>query len=373
MFHLIFAMPALYVIGRSIWPLPWLLGCKIAVAVLVLLASQYHLYSRLSSGSVFAAEMPRSAVIMFNWAFSAIFLLALFQLLVDLGALALLPVLGRSVATAPGLRYSLDVAAMVLAAIGVQAAIRIPALRDVVVDIENLPPAFEGYTLVQLTDLHLSRLFPAQWAGAVVSKANALEPNLIVITGDVIDGSVAARARDIAPLADLRATDGVFVIPGNHEYFFDQHAWTGQFSRLGMTVLENSHVVLARHGERMVLAGVTDLSADETGSPMPDLGKALAGAPAEAPVILLDHQPKNAALAAARGVALQLSGHTHGGLVLGLGPIFGLANGGFVSGRYDVHGMTLYVNNGTALWPGLALRLGVPSELTRLTLRRKAA
>ncbi len=145
-----------------------------------------------------------------------------------------------------------------------------------------------------------------------------------------------------------------------------------QFALLGMTPLENRHTLITRNGKQLVLAGVTDLSAAETGLPMPDLAKALAGAPERAPVILLDHQPKNARTAAERGVALQLSGHTHGGLVNGLERIFGLANGGDVSGRYNVPGMTLYVSNGTALWGGLALRLGKPSELTRITLRKSA-
>jgi predicted MPP superfamily phosphohydrolase len=371
MFHLVFAIPALYVMGRTIWPLPWLLGVKIAVAILVLLASQYHLYSRISSGSVFVAEMPRSAIIVFNWAFSTILLLTLFQLLADLCALTLLLLPGHSSAITPGLRYAMGAAAMVLAAVGVHAAIRVPPLQDVVAEIADLPQAFDGYTVLQLTDLHISPLFPAGWTQAVVNNANSLKADLVVVTGDLIDGTVAARARDIAPLAELRAADGVFVIPGNHEYFFDQPAWMRQFATLGMTILENSHTVVTRHGASLVLAGVTDLSAAETGLPMPDLAQALAGAPANVPVVLLDHQPKNARAAAAKGVVLQLSGHTHGGLVRGLGPIFKLANGGFVSGRYDVQGMTLYVNNGTALWPGLALRLGVPSELTRITLKRK--
>ncbi len=99
----------------------------------------------------------------------------------------------------------------------------------------------------------------------------------------------------------------------------------------------------------------------------------LEGAPAGAPVILLDHQPSDARHAAKSGVALQLSGHTHGGLIVGLDRLAAPANAGFVSGRYDVDGMTLYVNNGTALWPGFALRLGRPSELTRITLRQAGA
>ncbi|MGI4880376.1 MAG: metallophosphoesterase, partial [Janthinobacterium lividum] len=122
-------------------------------------------------------------------------------------------------------------------------------------------------------------------------------------------------------------------------------------------------------GVSLVLAGVTDLSAPAAGQAGPDLDRALAGAPHGVPVLLLDHQPKNAPGAAARGVVIQLSGHTHGGMIRGLDRIVARANGGFVSGRYEVGGMTLYVNNGTALWPGFALRLGVPSELTRITLR----
>lgn len=368
MFHVAFAIPGLYIIGRTVWPLPWALGIKLAVAVLILLASQYHLYSRWSSGSVFSAEMPRPAIIVLNWAFSAILLLAVFQVLFDL-ALWLAHI--RSPTFASGLRCVMAFGAMALAAIGVHAAIRVPPLKDIEIAIANLPPQFEGYTILQLTDMHISRLFPEQWTQAVVTDANALHVDLVVVTGDLIDGTVTDRMRDVAPLGGLHAPDGVFVIPGNHEYFFDPATWMAQFVRLGMTALENSHAVITRDGAQLVLAGVTDLSAAETGLPMPDLGKALAGAPAQAPVILLDHQPKNARTAAAQGVALQLSGHTHGGLVMGLERIFALANGGYVSGRYDVAGMTLYVSNGTALWGGLALRLGKPSELTRITLKRR--
>ena len=140
-----------------------------------------------------------------------------------------------------------------------------------------------------------------------------------------------------------------------------------------MHLLANEHTVLQRNGGKLVIAGVTDLSAPETGNIAPDLISALRNAPTSVPAILLDHQPKNARNAASRGVALQLSGHTHGGMILGLDRLAALANAGFVSGRYDVDGMTLYVNNGTALWAGFALRLGRPSELTRITLRKQAA
>jgi uncharacterized protein len=369
MFHLIFGLPCLYVIARVLWPLPWPFLLKACVAVLLLIASQYHLWSRLSSGSVFSPEFPRALVILFNWAFGAIFLLAALQLAVDVVALASKLVPGGSWSQPVAWRYAEAALAMLLSAVAVQQAVRVPPLKDVTVEIDNLPAGFDGYTLLQLTDLHLSRLFPARWAREVVARSNALGVDLIVVTGDLIDGSLAARRADVEPLRDLRAPDGVWLIPGNHEYFFEYRAWMRHYSDLGMAVLANRHTVLRRGEDAVVLAGVTDLSASHSGQPAHDLDAALAGAPAGAPIVLLDHQPRDAARAASKGVALQLSGHTHGGMIAGLDRLVARANGGFVSGAYAVGGMTLYVNNGTALWPGFALRLGPASELTRITLR----
>ena len=369
-FHLMFALPCLFVIARFLWPLPWSLRARLAAAVVLLLASQYHLYNRLSSGSVFSPEFPKAIVIAFNWAFSAILLLALLQLALDLVLLVASLVRWRQLAIPPRLRYGLAAAAMALAAIGVQQAIRVPPLKDIEIYIAKLPPQFDGYRIVQLTDMHISRLFDAPWTRAVVADTNALDADLIVVTGDMIDGAIRDRAADVAPLRGLHAKDGVYVTPGNHEYFFGHDAWMQYFSGLGMTALDNSHAILERGGAQLVLAGVTDVTAPNTGLPAPDVAQALKGAPTNTSVILLDHQPRNARHAAALGADLQLSGHTHGGLIAGLDQLFALANGGFVSGPYDVDGMQLYVNNGTALWPGLALRLGRPSELTRITLRK---
>src|SRR5690606_31434638 len=235
--------------------------------------------------------------------------------------------------------------------------------------VPGLPPGFDGYRLLQLTDLHISRLFPAGWTRSVVDRANASGVDLMVVTGDFIDGSVAMRRADVAPLADLQAPDGVYAIPGNHEYYFGYRDWMRHLAGLGLRMLPHTHALVSRGDGRRVIAGVTDLSAPAAGEEGPDLDVALARAPAGAPVLLLDHQPKNAAHAAARGVAIQLSGHTHGGMIRGLDRLVARSNAGFVSGRYDVSGMTLYVSNGTGLWPGFALRLGRPPELTRITLR----
>jgi predicted MPP superfamily phosphohydrolase len=370
MFHAMFSAPCLYVIVRFIWPMPWPLAAKLASALLLVLASQFHLYARFSSGSVFSPEFPRPVVLFFNWAFGAILLLAVLQLAVDLGTLLTMLVRQRTLTLPPGLRYGVGAAALLLAGIGVYQAARVPPLKDIDVAIKGLPPSFEGYRLLQLTDLHISRLFNTPWSRAVVNRSNALGVDLIVITGDLIDGPIAARTQDVEPLRDLRAPDGVYVIPGNHEYFFDNEGWMQYFVSLGMKRLSNSHAVIERDGAQLVVAGVTDLSAPHAGLPGPDLAQALAGIPKAAPVILLDHQPRNARQAARQGVALQLSGHTHGGMIRVLDQIIAQANEGFVSGHYNVDGMQLYVSNGTALWPGFALRLGVPSELTRITLRR---
>ncbi len=346
---------------------------KIVVAALALVALQFHRWSKLSSGSVFSPEFPRTVVVLFNWAFGAIVLLALMQLVLDVGLLFGILIHGGIVSAPDGGRYELAALAAVAAAIGVHQAMRIPPLKDIEVGIRGLPRQFEGYTILQLTDLHISRLFPASWARAVVERSNDLGVDLIAITGDLIDGTLDARRADIEPLRDLKATDGVYVISGNHEYIFGYSTWMAHFAALGLLSLENRHIVLDRNGSKLVLAGITDRASRRTGHPVRDLAAVLEGAPEGVPVILLDHQPSDARHAAKLGVALQLSGHTHGGLILGIDRLAARANAGYVSGRYDVDGMTLYVNNGTALWPGFALRLGRPSELTRITLRQAGA
>ncbi len=370
MIRLIPSLPSIYVIARVVWPLPWPIAAKIMVGVVVLAASQYHQWSRLSSGSVFAPEFPRPVVILFNVAFGAIALLAVMQLVFDMVALASMVLQSGGWAIPAPVRYAEALAAVLLAAVGVQQAVRIPPVKNVEVVIANLPPSFDGYAILHLTDLHLSRLFPASWARAVVERSNALDADLIAISGDLIDGSIEMRRADVEPLRALRARDGIWVVSGNHEEIFGYEAWMLHYAGMGMHVLANAHVVLRRGDGELILAGVNDRSAPAESHRHPDLDAALAGAPSGTPIVLLDHQPRNAPRAAARGVALQLSGHTHGGMIRGLDRLVARGNGGYVSGAYAVGGMTLYVSNGTALWPGFALRLGRPSELTLFTLRR---
>lgn len=359
----------LYLVVRTIWPLPASRLLKGGVALVLLVVSQHHLITRITTGNMFSPEVPRLVMIAVNVGFVFIVLAAMMQLLSDIITVLIALVKRRRVRFSHMVRYGIIGLSLGLSAFGVSQALRVPSLKEVTLEIKGLPQQFDGYRLVQLTDLHLSRLFQREWAEATVTATNAIGADLIVITGDLIDGTIAARQNDITPLGELKAADGVWVIPGNHEYYFGRPTWMAKFKELGMQVLENQHRLITRDGASLTLAGVTDRSAVAFGQEGPDVDKALAGSPPDNTVILLDHQPRFARDAAAKGVDVQLSGHTHGGMIWGFDRIVALFNNGFVSGRYQVGDMQLYVNNGTALWIGFAVRLGVPSELTVITLK----
>lgn len=365
----IFGTLFVVIILNWLWPLPVPVAVKAVGVLLIVGAALYHYWCRLSSGSVFAPEMPRWAIILFNWAFGALAFLTVFQLAVDAVA-ALAALIGAHpfrIGTAP--RVAVGVLSAALSALGVAAAIRVPGVRHEEVEIPGLSDEFDGYRVVQLTDLHVTRLFPRRWVEAVVARTNMIGAELVVVTGDFIDGSVAMRRNDVAPLAQLEAADGVLACPGNHEYFFDYGEWMKHLGTLGVTMLLNAHTVIGRGSGMLAIAGVTDRSAGHHGEARPDLEAALDGVPPAAPVILLDHQPGDARHASERGIALQLSGHTHGGMVYGLDRLVARGNNGFVSRRYEVGAMTLYVSNGTGIWPGFALRLGRPAEITCFHLK----
>ena len=363
---------ALYVAWRLVWPLRIPAAWRVLLSVLVLAQALHHRIVAQFAGTMASPEIPKAAIAVLATGFTALLLGAVLLLLIDialLGARVLrcqrcLPLL-----RARGLRPAAAAAALLVAAYGIWQGMAVPQVRHIDVAIDGLPAQFEGYRVLQLTDIHASRLLTGEWVQQVVARSNALHPDLVVITGDLIDGSVAARANDFAPLGTLRAKDGVIAITGNHEYYAQYAEWMQAFRGLGMQVLENTHTRVQRGGAVLTIAGVTDPVAARYGLPLPDLQAALAGADPHAPVILLEHRPGAAQANAARGVDLQLSGHTHGGHIIGMDQLVKRANGGFVSGRYAVQGMTLYVSNGAGLWPGFAARIGVPSEITLVTLR----
>ena len=372
MLSVVASVLALYIVLRLVWPLRLPVGVRVLLAALVFAMALHHRIVAQFAGTMASPEIPRMAIAVLATGFTALLLGALFLLLLDAGLLiARLLRSPRAIRAlrARWLRPAAGGVALLLAVSGISQGMAVPKVRTLDVAVEGLPAAFEGYRVVQLTDTHVSRLLTGDWLAQVVAATNALRPDLIVITGDLIDGEVAARSQDARHFADLRAPDGVIAITGNHEYYAQYAQWMQAFRQLGMTVLENTHTEIRRGDAGLTIAGVTGPVAARYGLPMPDLGAALAGADPAAPVILLDHRPREARANAARGVALQLSGHTHGGHIIGMDQLVKRANGGYVSGRYDVGGMTLYVSNGAGLWPGFAARIGVPSEITQVTLR----
>lgn len=371
MFHVYLTIAYLYVLWRYIIPLPIGRGCRALLAAALLVISKYHLTLIAVYGTMFSPEVPRAAVMVAGWLFCAFVLVMVLTLVTDLicGVLAIRRKVLMKDVFGGRLRSAIAAAALLLSAVGVYQAVQLPGVRRIEVTVEHLPRSLDGLRIVQLTDLHISRLFQADWVEGVVSRANALNPDAILITGDLIDGTVEARKNDVAPLSKLTAPLGVIAIPGNHEYYFDADQWMAEFKRLGMQVLVNEHVVLRKGADQLVIAGVTDEAAPAFGLKGPDLSEALAGVPEGAPTILLKHRPQGASDAAAAGVGLQLSGHTHGGMISGLDLVAGYANQGFISGSYDVGKMKLYVSNGTALWNGFPMRLGVPAEITEIVLR----
>lgn len=368
MFHLVTLIPAIYVGFRLVYPLQisWRLKGLIFIALAVV--ADFHLLSRIIFGTMFSPELPQPVMIFLGWGFGGIVILFVLLVLRDL-FLAAHYLITRRRRSSLKSGAVLAIMAAILSGIGVYESMKVPDVREVKVVIPGLPQAYEGYRVVQLTDLHISRLLTGKWLRQVVEKTNALNADLILVTGDMIDGTVEARKNDIEPFVSLKARDGIYAIRGNHEYYFGVHEWTNELTRLGLHFLNNEHVVLSKNGARLVLAGINDDVAVRYGETPPDLSSALSGTLPSDKIILMSHRPGNAEQSAEAGVSLQLSGHTHGGMVYGLDKIVAPLNNGYVSGLYQVGPMSLYVSNGTGLWNGFPLRLGKPSEITVLTLQ----
>jgi predicted MPP superfamily phosphohydrolase len=258
--------------------------------------------------------------------------------------------------------------ALLATLIGLFNARRRAAIVDVEVPVANLPPELHGFSIAQISDVHVGPTIKQKYVDAIVEAVNGLDADVIAVTGDVVDGSVRQLAAHVAPLSRLRARHGTYFVTGNHEYYSGAQAWTNEFERLGMRVLTNEHVVLTHRERQVVVAGVTDYSAHHFDPKHPsDPSVALLGAPASAAVkILLAHQPRSAPAAAAAGFDLQLSGHTHGGQFWPWNHFVRFQQP-FTAGLNRLQDLWVYVSRGTGYW-GPPKRFGAPSEITRIRL-----
>ncbi|HUJ61204.1 MAG TPA: metallophosphoesterase [Kofleriaceae bacterium] len=239
-----------------------------------------------------------------------------------------------------------------------------PVVRRVHVPLARLPADAAGYTIVQITDLHIGALLGRAYAERVVARVAALSPDLVVLTGDLVDGRVGDLAPHVEPLRELRARDGVYAVTGNHEYYWNADAWIAHLATLGIRTLRNERVALRGAFE---LAGVDDSSARGMAHGHgEDIPRATAGRDPARPLVLLAHHPHSITGAIAAGVDLQLSGHTHGGQLLPLGWLSRLFEPR-VAGLGRFGDTWLYVSEGTGFW-GPPLRVGTSCEIAVVTL-----
>jgi uncharacterized protein len=254
--------------------------------------------------------------------------------------------------------------------IGFVNARRRAGIVKVEIPIRDLPDALQGFSIAQISDIHVGPTIKRPYVDAIVDAVNELQADLIAVTGDLVDGSVRDLAPHTEPLGRLSARHGAYFVTGNHEYYSGEPAWTAELTRLGLRVLMNEHVVLSHEGARLVVAGVADFSAHHFNPQQrSDPKAALKDAPADVGArILLAHQPRSAPAAAEAGFDLQLSGHTHGGQFWPW-MFFVRLQQPFTAGLHRLNELWVYISRGTGYW-GPPKRFGSPSEITHLRLVR---
>ncbi|PWI17906.1 metallophosphoesterase [Streptomyces sp. Act143] len=260
--------------------------------------------------------------------------------------------------------------AAVLLVWGYTEARRVPRVRALDVPLPRLGAGLDGTRVALITDTHYGPLDRARWSARVCEVVNTLEADLVCHTGDIADGTAARRRAQAAPLGTVRATRARVYVTGNHEYYSEAQGWVDLMDELGWEPLRNRHLLLERGGDTLVVAGVDDVTAESSGlaGHRAHLAGALDGADPELPVLLLAHQPKFVDRAAASGVDLQLSGHTHGGQIWPFHHLVGLDQPALAGLSHHGERTLLYTSRGTGFW-GPPFRIFAPSEITLLVLR----
>ena len=236
--------------------------------------------------------------------------------------------------------------------------------------IKKLPDAFENFSIVQISDLHVGPTIKRPYVEDVLEKISRLNPDLIAVTGDLVDGSVKYLKSELQPLKDMIAPYGTFFVTGNHEYYSGVDQWLDETDRLGMKNLINSNELISKAGDQIAIAGITDLRAHQIKpAHRSDPELALRSVPEDITKIVLAHQPNSIHSVHETGADLQLSGHTHGGQFWPFTYPVKMTHP-YIAGLHDHQGTQIYVNRGTGYW-GPPLRIGVPAEITLIRLKKK--
>jgi len=354
-------------------PEPWRTACLAAIALLG---------AALVLQPVGERKLRRPWARLIAWP-ASIWMGLLFLLLVQLLATdALLWLAGAAASAAPvggvepgaaeGVRAAVVASVALLAgAIGLRTALAPPADRRVEIALARWPRALDGFRIAQISDVHIGPILGRDFVEHLVRRVNALDADLVAITGDLVDGDARLLAGEVAPLAGLRARHGVYFVTGNHDHYSGAREWSAVVAGLGIRVLRNQRVEIESGGAVFDLVGVDDHRGDVFGQGGgEDLGRAFAERDRARPAILLAHDPSTFKRASALGIDLQLSGHTHGGQIWPFAWFVRLAVP-FVAGLYRRGGATLYVSRGTGFW-GPPMRLRAPAEIGEIVLRSAA-
>lgn len=334
---------------RTDWP-------RVLLAVLGLLGASKFIGFELLGGDAFNPEFPTWLLFAWGWLESCVWIA--FPLTV-FGAIAA----GVARPCRRGIAWTVVAVSAVLAGYGMWEGMRVPRVVERTVVCEGLPRAFDGYRIVQLSDLHCSSAARRDKIAEIVSRANACQADLAVITGDFVDGTPARRARDLEPLADLRAKDGVWACMGNHERYWGPLGWAPFYRKWNVHMLRNAWTPIRRGEDLLVLGGMDDAVFGTRCEQVFD------HAPEDGFRVLLAHRPVHCeANDRDQRVALQLSGHTHGGAMPIVSALVARFNEGHVRGFYRIGNLTLFVSPGSGQWAGFPLRIFNPPEITVLIL-----
>ncbi|MEO6898188.1 MAG: metallophosphoesterase [Caldimonas sp.] len=365
-----------YVAWRLVPALAFLPGTILFAALLAVsaLAMPLGLGARRGGTRRLGIDWAWVGLVAMGW-FSSLFVLTVARDVGLLAAVALDAVRPGSLEVASIAEVSarfVAIVAVVVTLWGFGNARRTARVRRVDVPVAGLAPALDGFTIAQISDVHVGPTIKRPYVEAIVATVNGLDADLVAVTGDLVDGSVAQLAEHVAPLAGLRSKEGIYFVTGNHEYYSGAAAWVRELRRLGLVVLMNEHVAVHRGGAALVVAGVTDFSAAHFDrAQASDPRSALAGSPAGAFRLLLAHQPRSADAAEAAGFDLQLSGHTHGGQFWPWN-LFVRLQQPFTAGLHRWRRLWVYTSRGTGYW-GPPKRFGAPSEVTFIRLVARPA
>lgn len=386
-----------YAIASLVVPVHMKMRTKIICALIIFLFGlKYFVYSQ--TGGVLEPRLSPTHIVILEATYSALMLAVFLAIIKDL--LLLGRTIYRAVRKVPSeqrrpwpltrINAVIAIVALTTGVWGTLYQYKIPAVYTYPLAVEDLAPELEGYKIVQITDLHIGPILKRDFLQGVVERINAENPDLVVITGDFVDGSVANLKDEFLPLKDIKAKDGVLAVTGNHEYYSGVNSWVRTWEQMGVQFLKNESVLISRANAEskdpdraaILVSGVPDHHGAAFGEEDPDFELALRQLRArfghnEVPAVsaaasasfrlLMAHEPP--IVTQNPEADLILTGHTHGGTMFFLQPLIAHFNAGYVSGMYQVNPRTkLYVSNGTGIWSGFSCRVLVPSEITTFVL-----